>query len=56
MKTHEVLDRAAKYGIPANAAAEALADELLMQPHPIWPERAKLIVQSLAQHGWANGN
>lgn len=51
--TQEVLRRAAAAGITSTQAANALADELSEQPHPIFPDRAGAIVSALMAQGWA---
>lgn len=52
--TRNVLERAEKAGITSTAAANALADELAEQPHPIFPDRTRAIIASLQAEGWAN--
>lgn len=36
-------------------AAYQLADNYCQQKHPLWPDRAKVIVQSLIAGQWHNG-
>jgi glutamate dehydrogenase/leucine dehydrogenase len=51
--TQEVLRRADATAITSTQAANALADELSEQPHPIFPDRAAAIITSLMAQGWA---
>lgn len=51
--TQAVLRRAEASGTTSTQAANALADELAEQPHPIFPDRAAAIVKSLVTQGWA---
>lgn len=51
--TKAVLRRAEAEGITTNLAANALADELAEQPHPIFPDRTEAIVRGLMREGWA---
>jgi len=51
--TRAVLGRAAAAGTTSSAAANALADELAEQPHPIFPDRAAAIIRGLLEEGWA---
>ncbi len=53
-RTCEVLRRAADMGTTSADEAQRLADELLAEPHPIWPHRGWQIVQSLIDDGWEN--
>lgn len=52
--TQEVLRRADSAGITSTQAANALADELSEQPHPIFPDRGGAIITALMAQGWAN--
>jgi leucine dehydrogenase len=52
--TREVLTRAASSRVTSAAAANALADELAEQPHPIFPDRTAAIIRNLIEHGWAD--
>ena len=45
--TRRVLARARDEGVGTAAAANALADELAREPHPIWPGRGRAIARSL---------
>jgi len=45
--TRRVLARARDEGVGTAEAANALADELARQPHPIWPGRGRDIARSL---------
>ena len=47
MVTRRVLARARDEGVGTAEAANALADELARQPHPIWPGRGRDIARSL---------
>lgn len=51
--TRSVLERAERAGITSTEAANALADELAEQPHPIFPDRTSQIISSLMASGWA---
>jgi glutamate dehydrogenase (NAD(P)+) len=51
--TQAVLRRAQASAITSTGAANALADELAEQPHPIFPERTAAILRSLVAQGWA---
>jgi glutamate dehydrogenase/leucine dehydrogenase len=51
--TRAVLRRAEAEGITSNQAANAMADELAEQPHPIFPDRSEAIVRGLMRQGWA---
>jgi glutamate dehydrogenase/leucine dehydrogenase len=52
-RCHEVFERAAKSGRTTAAEAEALADELSQEPHPIWGDRSREIISYLVRSGWA---
>lgn len=51
-RTLEVLGRAAERGTSTHHEAAALADELLAEPHPIWPHRGRQIIEALVAEGW----
>jgi leucine dehydrogenase len=51
--TRAVLARANSSRMTSAGAANALADELAEQPHPIFPDRAGAIIRGLLEHGWA---
>lgn len=51
--TRAVLERAASARITSAGAANALADELAEQPHPIFPDRTGAIIRGLLKQGWA---
>jgi glutamate dehydrogenase/leucine dehydrogenase len=51
--TRDVLRRALEGNTTPARAANALADELMQQPHPIWGHRSRDIVQGLLKDGWA---
>jgi glutamate dehydrogenase/leucine dehydrogenase len=53
--THKVLEAAARDGITEAAAASALADELSLVPHPIFPHRTADLVQALVREHWESG-
>lgn len=52
--TRAVLARADSARITSAGAANALADELAEQPHPIFPERTAAIIRGLMKQGWAS--
>jgi len=52
--TRSVLERAERAGITSTEAANALADELAEQPHPIFPDRTAQIITGLMASGWAS--
>ncbi|MBW2525909.1 MAG: Glu/Leu/Phe/Val dehydrogenase [Deltaproteobacteria bacterium] len=49
----EVFDRAKGSGRTPADEAQALADELAEEPHPIWGNRSQLIIDALVREGWA---
>jgi glutamate dehydrogenase/leucine dehydrogenase len=51
----EVFERAERSGKTTAEEAEALADELSLEPHPIWGNRAREIVDHLVASNWADG-
>jgi glutamate dehydrogenase/leucine dehydrogenase len=51
--TRRVLLQAKAQGQTTAAAANALADELSQQLHPVWPNRGQQIVEGLVTSGWA---
>lgn len=51
-RTLEVLGRAADNDTTPAEEAERLADELADEPHPIWPDRGRRIIEHLAAAGW----
>jgi glutamate dehydrogenase/leucine dehydrogenase len=53
-RTREVLGRSQKSGRSTHAEAVARAEELMAEPHPIWPHRGRSIVNSLVRSGWAD--
>lgn len=53
--TRRVLLKARQSGQTTAAAANALADELSTQLHPIWPHRGQQIIEGLVSRGWARG-
>lgn len=50
--TKRVLRRAESEGTTTARAANAIADEMAVQPHPIFPHRALAIRNSLVADGW----
>lgn len=50
-----VFARAESQGSATSGAADALADERSVQPHPLFPGRTRALLESLRQEGWANG-
>jgi glutamate dehydrogenase/leucine dehydrogenase len=50
----EVFERARRAQRSTAEEAEALADELARQPHPIWPGRGQRIIDHLVASGWAS--
>lgn len=51
--TLEILEHAEREGHPTTAASERIADERMLQPHPIWGHRASEIIAALWDEGWA---
>jgi glutamate dehydrogenase/leucine dehydrogenase len=51
--TRAVLERGAASQVTSAGAANALADELAEQPHPIFPDRTAAIIRGLMAGGWA---
>jgi len=51
----EVFERARDSGLPTAAEAEALADSLMAEPHPLWPGRGQQIIRHLLASGWSEG-
>jgi len=49
----EVCSRATTSGRTTAEEAEALADELSNEPHPIWGHRSRQIIDHLTNDGWA---
>ena len=49
----EIFERAATAGRSTAEEAEALADELALEPHPLWGHRGQLIIDDLVAGGWA---
>lgn len=52
-RTLEVLRRSAESGRSTHEEAARLADELLAEPHPLWPHRGRRIVDYLVRSGWS---
>ena len=48
----EVFKRAEASGRTTAEEAVALADELMDEPHPLWPHRGQVIINRLVQGGW----
>ena len=55
LMTRKVLERAKATGVSTAKAANELADELSMVPHPIWGHRGAQIIEGLISDGWAKG-
>lgn len=53
--TRRVLERAAREGTTPTAAANALADELGLEPHPIFGHRVRAIIDAVVAEGWEKG-
>ncbi|MEM6295808.1 MAG: Glu/Leu/Phe/Val dehydrogenase dimerization domain-containing protein [Myxococcota bacterium] len=51
--TARVLQAAKTTGQTTAEAANALADDLATQPHPVWPGRSRQIIEGLVTSGWA---
>jgi glutamate dehydrogenase/leucine dehydrogenase len=51
--TKRVLDRAQRDGITTSRAANELADEASLVPHPLWGHRGRAIIRGLVATGWA---
>jgi glutamate dehydrogenase/leucine dehydrogenase len=49
----EVIERAGRSGRTTAEEAEALADELSRELHPIWGHRGQRIIDHLVSSGWA---
>jgi len=49
----QVFQRAETSGRTTAQEAVALADELMEEPHPLWPHRGQVIINHLVQSGWA---
>jgi glutamate dehydrogenase/leucine dehydrogenase len=54
-RCQEVFRRSRASGRTTAAEAEALADELGHQPHPIWGHRGRRIIAHLVESGWDRG-
>ncbi len=53
--TRKALELAASQGITTAAAANRLADELALVPHPIWGHRTRAIIDGLVADRWHLG-
>ena len=51
-RAQEVFKRAEASGRTTAQEAVALADELMEEPHPLWPHRGQVIINHLVQSGW----
>ena len=51
----EIFARAEQSGRTTADEAERRADELALEPHPIWGHRGRVIIDSLVRTGWAEG-
>ncbi len=54
-RAQQVFARATASGRSTAEEAETLAEELMAAPHPIWPDRAQQIIDSLVASGWDRG-
>jgi len=50
-RTREVLRRAGETDTTPAEEAERLANELTLEPHPIWPDRGRQIIEGLVERG-----
>jgi glutamate dehydrogenase/leucine dehydrogenase len=53
--TRKILEQATREGIPPGEAANAIADRLALEPHPIFPHRGWTIARALAEERWHEG-
>jgi glutamate dehydrogenase/leucine dehydrogenase len=53
--TRRILDLARARGVTTTEAANALADALSLEPHPLFPHRSRAIVGALVTEGWHRG-
>lgn len=53
-RTREVLSRSQGSGRSTHAEAVARAEELMAEPHPIWPHRGRGIIDYLVRSDWAD--
>jgi len=53
--TRRILEEAAARGTTTTAAANALADALSLEPHPIFPHRGRDIARALVREHWDRG-
>ena len=53
--TRRVLQSASDQGTTAVAAADRLADERAEEPHPIWGNRTRQIIEALRREHWERG-
>jgi glutamate dehydrogenase/leucine dehydrogenase len=51
--TQRVFERARAQGVTTTRAANDLADELALEPHPLWPGRGQQILAALLDEDWA---
>jgi hypothetical protein len=47
-----VIERAKSEGITTSDAADAIADELSDQPHPVWGHCSRNIIDALVRERW----
>jgi leucine dehydrogenase len=52
--TKKILELASREGITTSEAANKLADEACLEPHPIWGHRGRAIIEGLQASGWAS--
>lgn len=50
--TRKVLERAKADGTTTSEAANAIADELSSQPHPVWGHRSRAVIDALVAEAW----
>jgi len=50
--TGKVIERAKSEGITTSDAANAIADELSDQPHPVWGHRSRTLIDALVRERW----
>jgi len=51
-RTLDILELAKKRGTTPVEEALRLANQLALEPHPIWPDRGQEIIEHLVQRGW----
>jgi glutamate dehydrogenase/leucine dehydrogenase len=53
--TRRILDEARTASVTATEAANALADALSLEPHPLFPHRSRAILDALVTERWQDG-